>query len=180
MRIPLASPFSENVSHAKVVEAAGCNPALTRCDSGGSLHFLMKQVAARPARANSLQITSCPDFQNARVAQLYRVLRFERSGCRLESCREHHFPDVAQCRGIRLRSGKVWVRFLPSGPIQERNVNRTSEPGVFAKDIVRPKRKGSMPSAFRHFSSVCECKAVERHAFQACPSRCESGRRCHK
>ena len=72
-------------------------------------------------------------------------------------------------------------------------MNRTSDPGVCAKDIVRPKRKGSMPSAFRHFQhsrksaesrsfcgfvslrerSVCECKAVERHAFQACPNGCE-------
>ena len=84
--------------------------------SGGSLHFLMKQVAARPARANSLQVSSPPDFQNARVAQLYRVLRFERSGCRLESCREYHFPDVAQCRGAELRPRIVWVRVLPSGP----------------------------------------------------------------
>ena len=78
------------------------------------------KVAARLPHRRPLKTNHPPDFQNARVAQLYRVLRFERSGCRLESCREHHFPDVAQCRGIRLRSGKVWVRVLPSGPISRR------------------------------------------------------------
>lgn len=28
----------QNASHAEAVEAAGCNPALTRCESGGMLH----------------------------------------------------------------------------------------------------------------------------------------------
>ena len=32
----------------------------------------------------------------------------------------------------------------------QRNVNRTSAPGFSAKEIVRPRRMGSMPSAFRH------------------------------
>jgi hypothetical protein len=43
-----------NVSHAEVVEAAGCNPVLTRCDSGGSLHFsLGHEGVGKPAHLGS-------------------------------------------------------------------------------------------------------------------------------
>jgi hypothetical protein len=43
------------------------------------------------------------------------------------------FPGVAQCRGSELRTRPVQVRVLPPGPW---NVNRTSVPGFFAKEIV--------------------------------------------
>jgi len=45
----------------------------------------------------------------------------------------HIFPGVAQCRGSELRTRPVRVRIPPPGPW---NVNRTSEPGFFAKEIV--------------------------------------------
>ncbi len=89
-----------------VADMRRCSPVVRDCP----------KVAARLPHGNRLQNNHLPKFQNARVAQLYRVLRFERSGCRLESCREHHFPDVAQCRGTELRPRIVWVRVLPSGP----------------------------------------------------------------
>ena len=86
-----------------------CSPGANRGSTSGFRHYFRK-LPLDPRVETVFKTTHLPIFQNARVAQLYRVLRFERSGCRLESCREHHFPDVAQCRGVRLRSGKVWVQ----------------------------------------------------------------------
>jgi hypothetical protein len=40
VRIPAVTPF-QNAHDAEAVEAAGCNPALTRCQSGRVLHFEM-------------------------------------------------------------------------------------------------------------------------------------------
>ena len=45
----------------------------------------------------------------------------------------HIIPGVAQCRGNELRPRPVQVQVLPPGPW---NVNRTSAPGFFAKEIV--------------------------------------------
>src|SRR2546428_10298475 len=120
---------------------------------------------------------------------MYRVPRFERGGCRRNSCRERHFsPCSPTRRGICLKSRPVRVQILPWGlslalvaqtaeaaglnPVKCRcesdrehrlrpcsptaetsaskaeqcrcescrghqpNVNRTSEPGFFAKEIV--------------------------------------------
>ena len=92
--IPVGLPIFYDVRHAEVVEAAVCNPALIQCESGVLLHFSPQKLPL-DGRRRTVFIRATPDFQNARVAQLYRVLRFERSGCRLESCREHHFPRKA-------------------------------------------------------------------------------------
>ena len=39
VRIPAVTPFHKNARDAEVVEAADCNSALTRCESGRALHF---------------------------------------------------------------------------------------------------------------------------------------------
>ena len=113
---------------------------------------------------------------------------------------------VVQRRDNRLRSGPVRVRVLPGAPlhapvakcierrasnaeveggnpsgsaISSRNVNRTSEPGLGANEIVPPPRgMRSMSSAFRHFSQAHECKRVEQQVLQICASGCESRRGC--
>lgn len=72
------------------------------------------------------------------------------------------------------------MRFLPGVPFQTRNVNRTSEPGLVANEIVPPPRgMRSMSSAFRHFINAHECKVVARQVLQICLSGCESRRGCH-
>jgi hypothetical protein len=49
----------------------------------------------------------------------YRAPRFERGGCRRNSCWEHqsYFPGVAQRRGSELRPRLVRVQVLPPGPL---------------------------------------------------------------
>ena len=82
-------------------------------------------------------------------SSMYRAPRIERGGCRRKSCRECHplprrrfqKPDSASAN-------------LAAGT-SLRNVNRTSAPGLCAKEIVPPTRgMGSMPSAFRQFPSM--------------------------
>jgi hypothetical protein len=111
-----------------------------------------------------------------------RASAFEAEGWWRKSTRGRHFhAQVVQRRDNRLRSGPVRVRVLPWAPlhapvaqcierrasnaevegenpsgntISSRNVNRTSEPGLGANEIVPPPRgMRIMSSAFRHFTS---------------------------
>src|SRR5205814_7948310 len=52
-------------------------------------------------------------------------------------------PRVAQRRGVPLKTERLQVRVLPRGPLW--NVNRSSEPGLFAKQCAP--RKGSVAQA---------------------------------
>ena len=98
---------------------------------------------------------------------------------------------VAQRRGSGLKPRSVSVRIRPGAflsqcpvsPIEEApnsklgqcecnsrrghhwNVNRTSEPGFRAKEIVRLWRMGSMPSAFRHIQkqALPASRSVKQH-----------------
>ena len=90
------------------------------------------------------------------------ALRSERSQCGCNSCRRDHFAPVTQRRGARLKTGSVSVRARPGAPSSyyahvaqlaevpisnfgqcecnsrrghQWNANRTSEPGLFAKEI---------------------------------------------
>lgn len=105
------------------------------------------------------------------------------------------YAPVVQRRDNRLRSGPVRVRVLPGAPIHasvaqslehrasnaevegaspsgntisSRNVNRTSEPGLFAKEIVPPPcGMRSISSAFRHFHKPANAKASSSRSFKS-------------
>ena len=83
------------------------------------------------------------------------ALRSDRSQCRCNSCRrDHSFACVAQQQRHRSQKPDSASANLAAGT-SLRNVNRTSAPGLCAKEIVPPTRgMGSMPSAFRQFPSM--------------------------
>ena len=137
---------------------------------------------------------------SAALAQLPEALRSERRGWGWNSLTRHHFAHVVQrrdsalktrtvpvqirpwaptacspiSRGVPLKTGRLQVRVLPRGPIW--NVNRTSEPGLFAKQCAPgnesvaqihgiPPCARSSKRAVRLISGVAldECRVPERY-----------------
>ena len=125
---PVAQCIERRASNAEV---AGEIPA-------GSTTFprLAQSEEAPALEAGQCGCKSCHgDFRFAPVAQLAEAAGLNPVQCRCKSDREHEFhARVVQRRDIRLKSGPVQVQVLPWAPIW--NVNRTSEPGFFAKEIV--------------------------------------------
>jgi hypothetical protein len=138
------------------------------------------------SEAVQCRCNSCRGHHFRLCSSVERVADYESAGRRCKSCRRHHFnAPVAQCTERRASNAEVGGE-SPSGsaPFQTRNVNRTSEPGLGANEIVPPSRgMRSMSSAFRHFHKAHECKGSSRIAghqvLQICPSGCESRRGCH-
>ena len=61
VRIPAVTPFHK-ARDAKIVEAAACKPALTRCESGRALHFgalVQEQDDAMALRRSGCDCGSC-------------------------------------------------------------------------------------------------------------------------
>lgn len=78
---------------------------LGRRTRNASAFFLIRGApSAQPPERQILGAAPrCPTiFNHAPVAQLYRAPRYERGGCRLESCRERHYRkrrDALECVG---------------------------------------------------------------------------------
>jgi hypothetical protein len=88
---------------------------------------------------------------------------------------------VAQSRGsgLKLRSVSVRESLLKTSCAQSARGACPPRSAIFVTRAKSRSRKALCGSASLRESNVCKCKVVEHHAFQACPSRCKPGCRCH-
>jgi hypothetical protein len=102
------------------LRARGSTVATHYFGGGTRIEKFIRSLAC-PARRIKLlpSASSSVSFQRSR-SSMYRAPRFERGGCRRNSCREHHsfFPRRSPTsRGTPLRPEPVRVQLLPPGPL---------------------------------------------------------------
>ena len=126
----------------------------------------------------------------APVAQQISAARFERDGRGCNSCREHHFPHVAQLEGgAPLRTETVRVQILPWGPfttVRSTPCSPTSRGAPLKKEKLRVQILPGGPlfapvaqlaEAANLRSALCRCKSDLERFLEHVPDK-RTGTRC--
>jgi hypothetical protein len=144
-------------------EAGGANPSGAAIFCSRSSMYRAPRFERGGCRRKSCR--ECHSFP--RRSPTAEALRSDRSQCRCNSCRrDHSFACVAQQQRRRSQKPDSASANLAAGTTSW-NVNRTSVPGLFAKEIVPPMRgMGSMPSAFRQSPMTLSSKWLGHPPFK--------------
>ena len=138
----------------------------------------ISRINGRPSARGRLECGSVPvgELISAPVAQQISAARFERDGRGCKSCREHHFPHVAQLEGgAPLRTETVRVQILPWGPFSPCSPTSRGAPLKTERLRVQIPPWGplfapvaQLAEAANLRSALCRCKSGLEHFFGAC------------
>lgn len=133
---PARPSISSDHTHAKAVEAAGCKPALTRCETGACVHFraFPTLISARGSagiadpsvsETESLGSASLPEPTNFLAHEgASEPAPFGSASCPGQHRGARHFRcPIAQWWSSRLLSGRLMVRIHLGQPFSARKLS---------------------------------------------------------